>query len=473
MSERMTGSDAVLLHMEDANTPMHTLKIVILDPSRRGHGRGVTLDELALAVGSRLGLVPRATQKVVAAPGFGGRPFWVDDPDFDLRRHLDERTLDTPGGARQLDILFGELASSFLPRDRALWDMTLVHGLAEGQQAVVVRVHHAIADGLGALHTFLAATTEEQGDTVDLAPAGTPPSTSRRQLTRAAAADAARTWRSLPGLARSIASGRQQRQASKGHPDIPSFFSFGRTSLNAAGDATRVCASGSFDLATVKAIGRATGTTVNGVLHAVVAGALRDELAERGEDVSESTIAAFGIASDTSATDRTCGNFITPTFVRLRSDLADPRERLEATARSCKAAVEARRQAGLDLTDQFSAHAPRALNLFRRLGTRHTTMNPSHVVTANCAGPKQRRWLSDIEIVDWFSFAVSVAPAAINITVHSYDGRMNVGIVTNPIALPEPDLLMARLTTELQLLADAVGAPPSTTTMNAREGVQK
>jgi diacylglycerol O-acyltransferase len=223
----------------------------------------------------------------------------------------------------------------------------------------------------------------------------------------------------------------------------------------------------------VRAVGRATGTTVNGVLHAVVAGALRAELADRREDVSMPTMAAFGIASDTTATDRTYGNFITPTFVKLRSDLADPLDRLEATARSCKVAVEARRQGGLDLTDQLSAHAPRALNMFRRLATRYTTMNPSHVVTANCAGPAQRRWLGDIEIVDWFSFAVSVAPAPVNITVHSYDGRMNVGIVTNPIALPEPDHLMARLTTELRLLADAVGAPSTTTDMTLRGGIQK
>jgi WS/DGAT/MGAT family acyltransferase len=471
MSERMTGSDAVLLHMEDANTPMHTLKIIILDPSRRG--RPVTLEELALAVGSRLGLVARSTQKVVAAFGFGARPFWVDDPDFDLRRHVDEQTLAAPGGTRELDDLYGQLATTFLPRDRALWALTLVHGLVDGRQAVVVRIHHAMADGLGALHTLLAASTEDQGDVVGLLPAPTPPLTSRRQLTKAAAADAARTWRFMPGLARSIAAGRHQRQAYRGHPDIPSFFTFGRTSLNATGDGVRICASGSLDLATVRAVGRATGTTVNGVLHAVVAGALRAELADRREDVSMPTMAAFGIASDTTATDRTYGNFITPTFVKLRSDLADPLDRLEATARSCKVAVEARRQGGLDLTDQLSAHAPRALNMFRRLATRYTTMNPSHVVTANCAGPAQRRWLGDIEIVDWFSFAVSVAPAPVNITVHSYDGRMNVGIVTNPIALPEPDHLMARLTTELRLLADAVGAPSTTTDMTLRGGIQK
>src|SRR5688500_12914155 len=106
MTERMSGSDAVLWHMEDRDTPLHTLKVVILDPSRRG--RPITLEELGLGVGPRLGLVPRSTQKVVSVPGFGGRPFWVEDPGFDLGRHLDERTL-AVGDAFELDDLYSEL----------------------------------------------------------------------------------------------------------------------------------------------------------------------------------------------------------------------------------------------------------------------------------------------------------------------------------------------------------------------------
>ena len=453
MTERMSGSDAVLLHMEDEHTPMHTLKVVILDTSRRG--RPLTLDELALAVGTRLGLVPRTTQKVVAAPGFGARPFWVDDPDFDLRRHLDERVLPSPGDARQLDALYGELAGAFLPRDRALWAMTLVHGLEAGRQAVVVRVHHAIVDGLGALHTVLAATTDAPGTVVDLVPPTIATASPRARLAARAASDAVRTWRQLPDLLREVAGSRTRRRAEP-DPDIPKFVRFGRTSLNTIGDAARVCASGSLDLATMRAVGRATGTTVNGVLHAVIAGAVRAELAARGEDVSESTIAGFGIATDRVDTSRLYGNHITPTFVRLRSDLSDVHARLEATSRSCRAAVEARRAAGLDLSDRLSAFAPRALNTFRRVAGKRTSMTPSHVITANVAGPQHRRWLGDIEVVDWFSFAVAVSPVATNVTVHSYDGRMNVGIVADPAGMPAPREFVERLEHELAVLAREV-----------------
>jgi hypothetical protein len=183
---------------------------------------------------------------------------------------------------------------------------------------------------------------------------------------------------------------------------------------------------------------------------------MRGELAARGEDVSSPTTAVFGIASDRANTDRLYGNFLTPTFVRLRSDLTDLHDRLDATARSCRVAVEARRDAGLDLSDRVSALAPRAVNWCRRLLERRTSLTPSHLVTANVAGPKQPRWLGDIEVVDWFSFANAVSPAAVNLTVHSYDGRMNVGILADPAALPEPRAFMQRLVDELDVLADAI-----------------
>lgn len=92
----------------------------------------------------------------------------------------------------------------------------------------------------------------------------------------------------------------------------------------------------------------------------------------------------------------------------------------------------------------------------RRVLSRRTSMTPGHVVTANVAGPQDRRWLGDIEVVDWFSFAVAVAPAAVNLTVHSYDGRINVGIVADPVPLPAPHRFIERLEDELRGLADAV-----------------
>ena len=271
---------------------MHTLKVVILDPSRRG--RPVTLDELALAVGPRLGLVPRSTQKVVAAPGFGARPFWVDDPDFDLRRHLDERTLPAPGDARSSTSCTASWRPSILPRDRSLWAMTLVHGLEGGRQAVVVRVHHAIIDGLGALNTFLAATPRSRAPTVDIAP---PATAAERRHARRSGRRRRATRSHLAAGPRRARRGRRAPATEPGaagrHPDIPKFLRFDRTSLNAVRrrqPASAPAAASTSPPCGPSARPPAPPSTACSTRSSPARSAA--ELADRGEDVSRPTIAA-------------------------------------------------------------------------------------------------------------------------------------------------------------------------------------
>lgn len=166
--ERFTGQESLMWHLEGPDTPMHTLKVAVLDTSMRG--RLLTLDDLRRTLPAYLGVVPRTTQRAVSVPGLRGRPYWVDDKEFDLDAHLDELTLADDSGTT-LDNAFAMLAEKKLDRARPLWAMTLVHGLRGGQQAVVVRVHHALADGLAALNTFVSVTTSTAGH---VAPGCTP-----------------------------------------------------------------------------------------------------------------------------------------------------------------------------------------------------------------------------------------------------------------------------------------------------------
>ena len=450
--ERMSGSDALLWHMEQPDRPVHTLKILVLDPRRRG--RPISIDEVAAAVGPRLGIVKRATQKVVAAKGFRGIPFWVDDPDFELRLHLDERTLPVPGTARDLDALYSELAMSPLPRDRALWAMTLVHGLEDGHQAIVVRVHHALTDGLGALNAFLASTTDSPGSVVPDQPAETAAPVSEADLR----AEARRRFRkhvgAIPRLVRDALAGHHKAKAFRAtHRDLPPFIGSARNFCNAASGKDRLCATASLPLDEMKSVARAAGVTLNGVLHGLLAGAMRVELQARGEVTSKPTAAAFAIAADSSDRSRRWGNAITPTNVGIFSNLDDPRERLAHTARSCREGIELRRLTGVDMAERWANYGPRLVSLFLRTMADRSPWIVNHLTTGNVAGPSSRRWLGDIEVVDWYSFALALNPANVNVTVHSYDGRMNFGLVTTPQAMPDPHLFLDRVAAELTLLS--------------------
>ena len=378
--------------MEDDDTPMHTLKIVVLDPSRRGPA--VTLDDVALAVGRRLGLVPRATQKVVAAarvrrPAVLGRRPRLRPAPPPRRAHAARARRRRPSSTSST----ASWRAATSPRDRAPWAMTLVHGLEGGRQAVVVRVHHAIVDGLGALNTFLAATTDEPGHVVDLAP----PLRPRPRSSRGVSLGVARRWtRSAPGCAlvglvrRAAHSRRNARAYRDVHPGPPAALRDPqRTSLNAgSGDRARTCATGSLDLA--HDAGHRQGERHDGQRRAP-----RGRSPARCEPSSPSgartcrrrASASFGIASDRTGSDRRQGNLVTPAFVQLRNDLDDPLDRLDATARSCRAGVELRKLAGLDLTDRLErARAAAAQPRCAGCSTRRTNITPGHLVTANVPG---------------------------------------------------------------------------------------
>ncbi len=447
--ERMTGPDALMLHMERPNVPMHTLKVVVLEPGARGP---LSLAQLQAAVAPYLGLVARSTQKVYSAPGVGGRPFWGPDPRFELAHHLDEHTLLT-GGRNELDELCGRLAERHLDRARPLWAMTLVHGLAEGRQAVVVRVHHAVCDGLAALNTFLAATTDVAGAVAPISPAKPGIAPSPEELRGRARREVFALPADLPALARARQRSRRAAAGFAGWDAVPVGLGAPRTSFNKRGGGARVCASGDLALADLKRVGRATGATVNGVLHAVIAGAMRAEYAARGDQLGSAAVATFGVAAETSST-RRWGNEIAPANVYLRIDLADAEERLRETARSCLLGVELRRRRGFDFSDRACAYLPRMAPAIRAAFAPIAPSVVNNITTANVAGPRSRRWFGDVAVVDWISFAVAVAPADVNLTAYSYAGRLQLGLVSTPEAMPDPAPFLARLQPALEELLE-------------------
>ncbi|MCW2787146.1 MAG: putative diacylglycerol O-acyltransferase, partial [Marmoricola sp.] len=436
--ERMTGEDGIFLRFERPDTPTHTLKMVVLDPARRG--AQITLDDLHRIVPEYLALTPRATQRVGRMPGKRAWA-WVTDEDFDLAHHLDEVVLDAPDRAA-LDQVCSELAMRQLDRRHPLWAMTLVHGLDGGLQAVVVRVHHAINDGKSTINLLHAATSEAGAAP---APVMALPATPVPHLTaRTRAAELVRAVRH---------SSRASREFGPKHA-IPGLVR--RMALNPRGGGERVCASGSLDLHDLKAVAKGSGVTVNGVFHAVVAGAMRDELLSRGERVDRPQVAAFGIAEATDP-DRRHGNAFATSFAYLHVELADPLERLNATSHSAAEAIRLRWAASFDYyrkaSDITQHFIPRARAIFANI----TPIVGNQITTANVPGPKTVRWFGDVELVEWTSYSIALAPSMLSLTGYSYRDRMFLGLTAIPEAMPDPAGFVARLERSLAELLERVG----------------
>lgn len=464
LPERARGVDTVFLHMETPETPLHTLKVLVLDTSARG--RPVELAELREAIAGRLGIVARSTQKAVFVPGFA-RPFWIDDPDFDLDSHLSEVTLAPPGGRQELDALASRLAENRLDRSRPLWALTLVHGLQGGRQAVVARVHHSIMDGLAARNTFLAVTTPNRGTPVGpsarrgSATGERTPSAGPGTLLALAVSDLPR-W--LAGLTRlcvdAVAAHRRGRRFRASHPTTAPFVGCRRNFCNTRCGAARVCASASLPFASFKQVADATESTINGVLHAVVAMAVRRELLARGEPAAEAT-AVFGVGADAGSFERRWGNRITPTTVRLHSEQADPLECLRSTNDSCRLGVDLRRATGLEMALRWTEYSCRLSPFFQRRLAYLLPRTVNNVTTANVVGPRETRWFGDVEVSDWISFAVTVPPSNFNLTVYSYAGSMSMGLITAPEVMGDPQRFLGHLAASLEELATAALAASS------------
>lgn len=445
---RLTGADALMLHLECDDVPMHTLKIVVLDTTLRGCP--LTLTDVHAAVTTHLHRIPPALRKLYAVPGYGGRPFLVEDPSLDAAAHLDEVVLPSPT-MRAFDDLCAELAVRKLDRDRPLWALTLVHGLPDGQQAVVARVHHALVDGLAALNILDAITSDGPAALPEVARAGAV-ETDPVALRRKARQEALALVTGITDVARAVRASRRSAREFGSRVEVPSGMPR-RTSFNTRSGPERVCASGTLDFAAVRAVSRATGATVNGVLHGLIAGAVREELLARGESVARPTVATFGVCHDLSST-RLSGNDVTPTSVFLRSDLEDAEQRLRETARSCLLAVDLRRRKGFEVAARGSTYGVRLMPKLRSVFAPLTPVVVNHITTANVAGPDHTRWIGDVRVAGWISYAVAIAPADVNLTMYSYDGTVCLGLVATPQSMPDPHGFLARVEQQLALLAE-------------------
>lgn len=460
--ERMRGEDAVFIHFERMGEPCHTLKVVVLDPGERG--RPVTLHELRTTLDAYLPLYPRARQRVVSAPALRGLPFWVDDPDFDLDLHVSERVLPAPGGPRELDDVCSSLASSRLDLARPLWDATLVHGMESGHQAVVVRLHHAVSDGMGVVR-LLERVTSDSPQRPPPPPHETetpepPPIPSAGQLTGAAIAGMPHTiahvgsllshkWRHRRAVATEWAALLRRDDLRAGA------LSLRYTWLNERFGTRRLCATGSLPLADLVAVKEREGGTLNGVLLAVIAGALRRECERRERDLDEDIVCGLGMSTDPPGSSRMWGNDITTLYLSLHTTVADPLERLRRITRSASDTVQLRRGSVEGRSVNVADVAARLGPVLGELLAYHVWRTTGHLAVANVPGPATTRYVGDVRISALYSFAINVLNSGMNITVYRYGEAMNVGILVAPEVHRRPDLFMEDLTESLAELVEA------------------
>lgn len=421
--EPMTGSDWMLLEFEAPDTPMHTLKMVVVDTSARG--RPVGTEEIVAVVPPYLALSPYFTSRPERRDG---RWCWVRYDAFDVREHVDERALARP---EDFDALCSELSQRQLDRSRPLWRITLVHGLAEGRQALVVQVHHALMDGSSAVNVFDRVTTAEPG-----VPAPLP-----EQTLLSGPHPRTPLVRRLVDLGLAAADVRRRTREFGPDDRIPKWM-FRRSPLNLPSAGGRLCATTELSLTDFRELAELTGRTVNGALHGTFALALRHQLQADGAAPTRPLVGSFGVIEDRSVP-RYAGNNLATARYWLHVEDEDPLRALASTSDSCAATVAFRRYRGFRL-QTLGAEFGRFIPPLRNRFVRFWPLTPIHLLTAYVTGPREQRWLGDVEVVSWISIAVSVELTNVNVVAYTYADKVALGLITTPESMPDPQGFLRR-----------------------------
>ena len=429
-----------MLYGETPEIHMHTLKIGILDVS---NVEGFDFDLFRRVALPRLHALAPLRYQLVDIPWNLHHPMWVQNAEIDLDYHVRRARVAAPGGRRELDQLIGEIASTPLDRSHPLWEMYIAEGLADNRIAIIHKVHHALADGIASANQLaMALQAHEPAIGGHLAEVSAD-SRSRGNLLKAAGRDHLRQLRRLPRLMNETATGvsrvRKRAKERGPHPDLARNFAPPPTFINHVVTPGRRFATAPLALADVKETARHLGVTLNDIVLATVAGALR-RLLLRYDGKADSPLIAGVPVSYNTAPDRLVGNEFTYMTPSLPVHIDEPLERVKLTATSTAIAKENHNLLGPTLLPAWLTFLPPATTprIFRMQGRRLESAMVMNLTVSNVPGPRERGLVEGAVVDEIYSVGPIVAGSGMNITVWSYVDQLSISVLTDDRTLKDP-----------------------------------
>jgi len=408
-------------------------------------------------VDSRLGLVPRFRQRVTPTPLKLTNPEWTDDPGFEMRWHVRHSALPRPGTLEQLRDFVGRVMSEPLDLQRPLWQLYMIEGVEGDRHAYISKTHHALVDGVSAVDVgTILLDPNPEGTEMEMPEEPWEPDapSSEMLFVRAASERIRRPLRSARKAAGSAikmpgeTASRVMRTAegfvglAAGGPTCPP------SPLNVEIGRDRRVAYARGDLQAIKDARGDSGATVNDVILAVAAGALRRFLAGRGDELPDELVALVPVSVRRPDEHLELGNRISTILVRLPLGVEDPRLRLERIREETARLKQSEQARAASLIIEATGWTPPTINrLLSELMARPRVFN---LVVSNVPGPQVPFYLLGRRMVEVYPF-VPLSPQghALSIGVVSYDGGVFFGIVGDRRVVSDIDDFEASLETAL------------------------
>jgi diacylglycerol O-acyltransferase / wax synthase len=458
---QLTGLDAQFLALETPRQAGHVGAVAVLDPSTRPNER-LELADVHNMIAERLPLLPPFRWRLKEVPLGLDYPYWIDDPDFDLEYHVRELALAPPPTDEKLAEQVARIFSRPLDRTRPLWEVYVIQGLAEGHVAVMTKIHHAVIDGISG--------AEIMGVLLDFDPDGRelpkePPPTmglpdrdpgevemllrgllgTPRYVERVARAmpstipniEDVAVLAQIPGaktLGRTTSRVARLVRGNEQHVLERSELKPPRTKFNGRVSPHRRFAFGQLSLADVKAVKNEHGSTVNDVVLSICAGAVRRWLVEHDDEPGDPLIAQVPVSVRTESQLGTFGNRIGMLSVPFYTNVEDPVKRLMLTHDAMLVAKERHKALPAQLLQDATQFIPPAV--FSRASRITFSLAASrkpiwNLVVSNVPGPQIPLYMAGARLVANYPVSVITDGMGLNITVMSYDGHLDFGIVAD------------------------------------------
>src|SRR3954451_1039600 len=448
-------NDSMFLIPESREQPMHVGSLQLFD----------------LPDGSDRSLIRQTYEELVStrdiAPIFRRRPYrawrtagqwsWVDDDDVDLEHHVRHSALPEPGRVRELLALTSRLHGTLLDRQRPMWEMHVIEGLENNRFAVYTKLHHSLMDGVSGLR-LLQRTLSPDPDNRNQPTFWEPSLHQRRKsgngggltaLPSAALHVAADMLKLAPTTLRILERGVREQQTM-----LP--LQAPRSMLNVPITGARRFAAQSWPMDRVKGVAKSAGATVHDVLLAMSAGALRSYMLEQGQLPSRDLVAMTPVSLRRDDSDSESGNAVGTILCNLATTESDAGRRL--------AKIHGSMQQGKDLfagLDQLQATAVSAAMMLPLLltfvpgGVGGLTPPPYNLVISNVPGPTEPLYWNGAKLQGVFPLSIPTMYQALNITVTSYNGNMEFGLIGDRRSVPHLQRLLTHLEDSLADLEKA------------------
>ncbi len=476
--KHLSGLDATFLYLESAQTPMHVGSLHLYELPEAPKPKGTKSNSSATKhramdpasrfcndvrehIGSRMHLAPIFTNRLVFMPFDLGHPLWQKADSVDLNYHIRPIALPKPGTMAQLEAACAKLYGQLMDRAKPLWEFYVFTGLKDGRVAFFSKVHHAALDGKAGtmLANAMLDLTQEPRKVAPLesVEGGVKKSATKHTMGQLLSATFSNTLAQYAKIVKALPSAATEIAGTiKGARKGMSISLAPKTQFNVNVSAQRIFVTQSISMERAKTLSKALGGTLNDAVLYICSSAVRAYLLEQNALPKKTLIAAMPI-SVRAKDNADSSNQATMTLVKLGTHLSDPKKRwhsiLESTAK-VKASMSTLKS--LAPTDYPSLLSPwlvggmaRAYNKSKIAGS---LPMPANLVISNVPGPQMPLYMARAKMLTFYPLSIIVHGIALNITVQSYAGSIDFGLIACKKAMPDLRKLAKLLSTGIEQL---------------------